>query len=353
MQTEVLTCENPQARKRSTGRAAAILKAGGIVGFPTETVYGLGVIAGDREAESRLREVRGRELDKPFTIAVAEQKAVSNFVEFIPAPGRRLMSRCWPGPLTIVFENPDGGTVGLRLPANEVALEMIRRAGGAVVAPSANHPGEQGAKTADEVLAAFAGRIEAVIDGGPAELGQPSTVVRLRGSTFEVLRQGALSENRLRRAANVVILFVCSGNSCRSPIAEAFCRKMLADRLGIDPERLEEHSYTVLSGGLAGGFAAPASGKAIGVMHEMGADISNHLSQTITAEMIKYADHTMVMTPDQMDKVLKLAPGAKGRVTLLDPKGQSVEDPHGGDLETYRRTASLIRRALEKRIKEL
>jgi protein-tyrosine phosphatase len=128
---------------------------------------------------------------------------------------------------------------------------------------------------------------------------------------------------------------------------------MLAERLKARPDELEEHGYTLISGGLSGGFAAPASSRAIQVMREIGVDISNHLSQTITPEMVEHSDRVMVMTPEQMGTILRLVPTAKGRVMLLDPKGRAVEDPHGGDLETYRRCAFVIRRALERRVKDL
>ncbi|HUW57753.1 MAG TPA: L-threonylcarbamoyladenylate synthase [Planctomycetota bacterium] len=353
MQTERLSCESAASRTRSIRRAGAILKSGGIVGFPTETVYGLAVVAGDDEAEARLREVRGRQGDKPFTIAVADVRTVSEFVGRVSPLGHRLMDRCWPGPLTIVFEIEDQRTVGLRLPANDVARAMIRKAGGAVLAPSANVPDKPPATTCEDVLAVFDGKIDAVLDDGPASLGKPSTVVRLRDTRYEVLREGALSTRRLQRAANLVILFVCSGNSCRSPIAEALCRKMLAERLDVDPETLEEHGYTVLSGGTVGGFAAPASPSAIQIAREIGIDISNHLSQTVTAELLEHCDRILVMTPEQRDKVLKISPRVRGRVMLLDPKGLPVGDPHGGTLDTYRRCALVIRKALEKRMKEL
>jgi len=353
MRTEVLSCENSTSRAESISRAAVLLKAGGIVGFPTETVYGLAVVAENEEAEARLRDVRGRTENKPFSIAIAEGRTVSRFVRHIGPLARRLMSRCWPGPLTIVFETDRGETVGLRLPSNDLAAEMIRNAGGAVLAPSANLSGRPPATTCQEVLSAFDGKIEAVLDGGPAESGKPSTVVRLHGESYDVLREGALSKGRLQRAANLVILFVCSANSCRSPIAEALCRKMLAERLNVEPEKLEEHGYTVLSGGTSGGFAAPASDNAIKVTHEIGVDISNHLSQTITPELLEHSDRILVMTPRQMNRALKMAPSAKGRVMLLDPEGRAVGDPHGGDLETYRRCAFVIQNALKKRMNDL
>ena len=353
MQTQLLSCADDASRDRSVSRAATILKAGGIVAFPTETVYGLGVVAGNARAETQLRKVRGREPEKPFSIAVADVRTVSRFVEFVPPIGRRLMERCWPGPLTIVFENRGGETVGLRLPGNVLARELIAASGGALLAPSANPAGEPPARDAREVFDTFGGKIDAVLDGGPAEIGTPSTVVRLRPKGYDVLREGALSLARLQRAANLVVLFVCSGNSCRSPIAEALGRKMLAERMDVEPEELEDHGYTLISGGTSGGFAAPASPQAIEVMRELDVDISNHLSQTIDAELVRNSDRVFVMTPDQMDQVLTLAPEAAGRVMLLDPNGRPVGDPHGGDLETYRRCAFVIQRALEKRIRDL
>ncbi len=353
MRTELLKCDTPESRAESVRRAGQILKSGRIVALPTETVYGLAVVAKDPAAESLLRETRGRADDKPFTVAVSEPIVVSRFVEVVSPMGRRLMQRCWPGPLTIVFENPDGGTVGIRQPDGEMTLKAIDRAGGAVLLPSANRPGEPPARSAEEVLKIFDGAIDAVLDGGAVRIGTPSTVIRLGPTGYTVLRLGALGEGQLRRAANLVVLFICSGNSCRSPMAEALCRKMLAERMNVPEEKLEEHGYTVLSAGSAGGFASPASDLAMEVMREAGIDLSDHLSQTVTAEMLEHADRVFVMTPEQLDRILRIAPSAQGRVALLDPKGRPIGDPHGGDLETYRRCAHALRRALDKRMKEL
>jgi len=179
------------------GRAAKLLADGAMVAFPTETVYGLGANAKRPETVERLYRIKGRPRSKPFTVHVADLDAVDELVGPISEMGRRLMASFWPGPLTIIFTRPDGSTVGVRLPDNEVARALIRKAGCPVLAPSANLSGENPATSAKEVLTTFQGSIEAVLDGGPTRFGQSSTVVRLVGDGYEMVREGVLSVERL------------------------------------------------------------------------------------------------------------------------------------------------------------
>ncbi len=195
MRTELLRAADPE----HLARAAEHLRAGRLVAFPTETVYGLGARADDEEAVSELRRVKGRPEGKPFALLIADAADM----ERCAAPGpaaRRLAARFWPGPLTLVVPDGRGGQVGLRCPALDAARELARLTGAPIAAPSANPSGRPPATSAQEALDYFDGRIAAVLDGGPARVGVASAVVRAEGDAVEVLREGALCEAEVRRA---------------------------------------------------------------------------------------------------------------------------------------------------------
>ncbi len=195
METEVL----PADEESGMARAAELLRAGNIVALPTETVYGLGV-RGDRpEGLERLRRLKERPAGKKFSRLICSPEDADAYGELGPA-ATVLAEQFWPGPLTLVVPDREGGYVGLRCPDCTVARELVRRTGTALATPSANISGRPPALTAEEVREAFAGRIAAVVDGGPAPMGQASTVVRVEEGRMELLRAGALEPERLRRA---------------------------------------------------------------------------------------------------------------------------------------------------------
>ena len=200
MKTEILT--------RNIEKAAEILRAGGLVAVPTETVYGLAANGLNAAAVEKLYEVKGRPESKPLSLMVPGIEAADALCRAVPPGAHILAEAFWPGPLTIVL--PAGGnipsvvlaggdTVGLRCPDSEKTLALLRACGVPLAAPSANPSGQPSPKTADEVLAYFDGRIDAVIDGGACSLGTESTIVSLAGEGVTVLRQGALEEKAIRR----------------------------------------------------------------------------------------------------------------------------------------------------------
>jgi L-threonylcarbamoyladenylate synthase len=195
MKTERLQADKPE----DVARAAALLREGRVVAFPTETVYGLGARADDPDAVAELARLKRRPEDKRFTLLIASPDEARRYAA--PGPVALALARAfWPGPLTLVVPDGRGGDIGLRCPEHPVALELLRRVGTAVAAPSANVSGRPAATTAAEVLEAFEGRIAAVLDGGPVELGIASTVARVLDGELEILREGAISESRLREA---------------------------------------------------------------------------------------------------------------------------------------------------------
>ncbi len=180
-------------RQEDVETAAALLRKGGLVAFPTETVYGLGARADDRDAIGRLCRVKQRPPGKEFALLIPSPDACALHAAPLEPVAEGLAGRFWPGPLTLVVADGKGGEVGLRGPDCEATARLLGLAGVAVVAPSANVSGEPDSVTAEQVMAVLGGRIDAVLDGGPARLEVPSTVVRVRSGGVEILRAGALS----------------------------------------------------------------------------------------------------------------------------------------------------------------
>jgi len=187
--------------------AVEVLKSGGLVGVPTETVYGLAGNGLDASAVARIYEVKGRPEVKPLSLLVADIDIAATVCAGIPKSAQLLAQAFWPGPLTIVLPKRDtvpyivtagGNTVGVRCPDHPLTLELLRLAGVPAAAPSANISDMPSPKSAEEVLAYFDGKINCVIDGGRCKLGVESTIVSLTTHPYKILRQGALSEERIR-----------------------------------------------------------------------------------------------------------------------------------------------------------
>lgn len=173
--------------------AAHALRAGGLVAFPTETVYGLGADATNAKAIARLNHVKGRPPEKPYSMHLHSIEQVRAMVHTIPPAAQRLMEAFWPGPLTIVLPDGTGQTIGFRVPDHPVAQAFLKACGVPVAAPSANRSGCPPPTDASEVLAALNGDLECLLDGGPTRLGRESTVVEVVGDRVEIRREGAIS----------------------------------------------------------------------------------------------------------------------------------------------------------------
>lgn len=187
--------------------AAQILRDGGLVAFPTETVYGLGGNALDEKAAGKIYAAKGRPSDNPLIAHVSCAAEVTPLVKYIPEAGKKLMDAFWPGPLTIIFPKSDivpygttGGldTVAVRMPVDPVANRLIALAGVPVAAPSANTSGRPSPTTADHVWQDLNGKIEMIIDGGPVGIGVESTIVDVSGDVSAVLRPGAITMEMLK-----------------------------------------------------------------------------------------------------------------------------------------------------------
>jgi L-threonylcarbamoyladenylate synthase len=195
-------------------QAATLLRKGGLVAFPTETVYGLGANALDKDASKKIYEAKGRPSDNPLIIHISDKNDIKNLAKDIPDMAYQLADVFWPGPLTMILKKKDivpkettGGldTVAIRLPANPIARELIAYSGVYVAAPSANKSGKPSRTQAEHVVQDLDGKIDMIIDGGKATLGLESTIIDLTGDLPMILRPGCITSEMLERVVDHLV----------------------------------------------------------------------------------------------------------------------------------------------------
>jgi protein-tyrosine phosphatase len=370
LMTQVLDWQGAADPGAVVHQAAAALREGRLVAFPTETVYGLAASALAPAGVARLRQSKGRPEAKPLTLAIAGPAEALDWVPHMSLLGRRLARRCWPGPVTLVFNDgvanglasrlpgpvqqwvAPGGALGLRVPDHDAILQVLHQVPGPLVLSSANPSGMPPATTAQQVIEAMGQDVDLIIDDGPSHYGQASTVVKVNGNRFEVLREGVVSASALERLTPCMIVFVCTGNTCRSPLAEGLCKQLLAQRLGCTVEDLPERGFIVLSAGLAAMMGGGAAPEASLVAQELGADLSRHASRPLTADLVGQADHVITMTRSHLLAVVNHFPRIGPPVRLLGRDGQDIADPIGCDQAIYRECAQQILQDLERLVPE-
>ncbi len=371
METEIIKVDPLADCAAAVRRAVDVLQRGGLVAFPTETVYGVAARADHEEAVAGLRTVKSRANDKAFTVHIARREELRDYVSHPSGLAERLVRKTWPGPMTLIVavDDPmsapimagrDGSvaaamyydqTIGLRCPDDAIAQAILRDAGGPVVAASGNAKGAPPPRSGPEVLADLSGKIDLLIDSGTTRYAQPSTIVRVTGSVFEVIREGVLDAGTIARLVVLRFLFVCTGNTCRSPMAEGIARQRIARHLGCDISELPKKGIEVASAGTAGGFG-PAAEHACEAMTRREINISGHISQHLTADLVRQADYVYGMTQSHVDRIMEMVPGSADRVFRLDPD-RDVRDPISGTDDDYERCAVAIEEAIDARLTEV
>ena len=198
--------ETKRLTSGEAGKAAALLRAGGLVALPTETVYGLAADATQEKAVQANYDAKGRPEAKPLNVLVDGMAMVETVCRDIPADAYQLAEAFWPGPLTMILWGKGtlppivpagGGTQGVRCPNHPDTLAVIKALGRPLACPSANLSGQPSPKSADDVLAQLGGNIDAVLDGGPCTVGVESTILDLTASPYRILRQGGLGREKI------------------------------------------------------------------------------------------------------------------------------------------------------------
>lgn len=209
MKTECVDLREEKNIEEGLKKAADIIKRGGLVAFPTETVYGLGANGLDENAVPKIYEAKGRPSDNPLILHISEFEEINKLVKNLPNSALILADEFWPGPLTMVLKKSDivpyrttGGleSVAVRMPSNKIARELIRLAGVPVAAPSANSSGRPSPTKASHVMEDLDGKIDLIIDGGAVDIGLESTIVDVTGDVPVILRPGFITGEMLSEA---------------------------------------------------------------------------------------------------------------------------------------------------------
>jgi L-threonylcarbamoyladenylate synthase len=344
-------------------RAAELLDNGKLVVLPTETVYGVAARIDLPDSLAALNAHRGKS-DSPVTIHVPGETEAIELLGMLTPIARRMVHKLWPGPVAIEFAVSDAdrariaarckvpesslfkdGHMTLRCPDHVVTGEVLLRARGPVaIAKSSVQP-----PLDEKSVAALEASVGMVIDAGPTKYNRASTIVRAGVDSYEIVRAGIFDQRIIDRLLKTTVLFVCSGNTCRSPMAMAMARKILMQKLGVTD--LAKAGYFVQS---AGSFAMPglrATPQAVQAVESLGGELQSHRSTPLSPELIHQADVIFAMTRSHAHAVLGMSPNSSDRLKMLDPAGD-VEDPIGGDVSLYKELATKFVELIDQRLEE-
>lgn len=378
MQVTIVKSSDGDVDQQTVERAVQALNDGGLIVFPTETVYGIAASVANPEGFAALQAFKGRPVNQPFTIHLPGPTAAQRYTDVTHPDLQRFIKKVFPGPVTLVMQVPDPviedklqalvlppetrgrlyhqNTVGLRCPDLWITRQILERVQAPVVASSANARGQAPPLDAKEATKAVGDAAELIIDAGPCRYAKPSTIIRV-GQTngklnIRVDREGVLDERVIRKLLRYTILMVCTGNTCRSPMAQSMAKQIIAQQRNIPVDDLSTANVEVLSAGIYATAGASASTEAVAVMNKRGLDLSRHRSQPLTPEMVHEADVIYCMTHAHRQSLVQMVPSAADKTLPLNPQ-DDVDDPIGSDAETYHRCAQSIHRLLTERLKEL
>lgn len=343
------------------------LTAGRVVALPTETGYVLAAHLGQPAALARLAALL------PAARRFLGVRSASDARLLLPslAPvGLRLARRFWPGPLLLevpgaknavaaqlpaeVFDA--AGTLRLRLPGSDLLVHLLPVLGGPVLLaevpePPAGTPEEQ--CSGEAILKGLGVQADLLVEEGPRPPRPRPTTVAVLGEHWHVVGEGVLTRDALERSLVTVVVFVCTGNTCRSPLAEALFKKRLADRLGCPVADLQGRGFFVLSAGLAAMMKQAAAEEAVAVAQAHGADLTGHASRPLTEDLTGQADFLFAMTRGHLAGLEDAYPRLGTVPRLVRADGVDVADPIGQSLEVYEECARQLSQALEPLVEEV
>jgi protein-tyrosine phosphatase len=357
-----------EERRSTLHDAAQALANGRLVAFMLETGYAVAACGLLPAAVEQLVDVPDRESCGPAALLLNSACAMADWAPHLSAAAIRLSRRCWPGPVQFVLKtgsdggiasrlDPDvrrvacrDGDLHLRVPAHEAIRQTSRLLPGFLVLAETTIGAGQNSSAAESLDVRYGDRLAMIVEDGPQPYDRPASIVRLHENGWELVREGALTALALQELSARMIVFVCTGNTCRSPLAEALCKKLLAERCNCAVEELPRRGFVALSAGLSAAPGCRAAPEAIAIAREHGVDLEGHATRLVTAALLRQADHVFAMTASHLRAIAMHLPGASGWIQLLSPRGDDISDPIGGDGATYKECAEQILQCLTERL---
>ena len=369
MTASTITLEETDRANGAIRQAADALRAGGLVVFPTETLYGVAAMLTSPSAMERMNRLARQDRRPAFTVHIASPEDAQHYANLDGFPLlRRVIRRTMPGPVTIVAPVSDDlmleksrelgldpataqliygyGTIALRCPEHPAATAMLGAVDAPVVAAGANRHGDAAPADAATAMRLIGDDVDLILDGGRTRYGKPSTIIRVDASAAQVIREGVIDQRYLDKLMKQLIVFVCSGNTCRSPMAEAIAREELKHRSGGE-------AVQVVSAGVFAMPGAPITPEAEQALRKLGIAAAEHQSRPLTPPLAMQADAIFCMTESHLAALREMAPAAAYKAHLLDPGGASVDDPIGAGSDIYVECAQSLRHMIRHRLDEL
>lgn len=340
-----------KSQEAMVAECVAALKSGQLVGLPTESCYFLAADPASKNGLARLSKWVGDEL--PVVQGMSITEPTDSFVSQSSALARRLARRTMPGPVILVAANGKKEEPVARYAPNSGSVRQIIAALGRPLSLGTRfRPDDRPPISAAELAELSGDAASLILDAGESPYGDFPTVIEVDGSQYTIPIVGVVPAEQIHVQTAWLVSFVCTGNTCRSPLAESLCIKMLCDKLGCDREELGRRGFRIVSMGLSALPGNTATSEALIVAREMKADLSAHRSQPLHPELLELADYIITMTSIHRDSIAALHPNLEKSTRLLCGKGD-LADPIGGDLEVYRKCAKTMQQHIEKLVSDM
>ena len=336
------------------------LQNGECVALPSESTYELvGSAMSERVVETLARFASPTALP---AILIMDDDEIGDCVPNLRSEGLRVYRKLGPGPMTLQVESASApsilpaaaqgllmrdGRLAIRRPAHAIYAELLSVGEPLIAVPL------EGAVDAASTARIVGEHVAAIVDGGPSQIGRTPSIVQTNGRRCHLTHVGGLLPEELDELSRCRIVFICTGNTCRSPLAKVLCERMLADRLGCEPTELAQHGYSVHSAGLAASNGSPASSEAVLAAAEYRADLSTHQSAMATIELLLWADFIFAMTQGHWYTLQSIAVDELTPPRMLSPRHEDIADPIGGSPAEYRTCALQIAECLTAHLNEL